>query len=125
MTTIVEVGIRLREERDRLGLKQDELAERLRVSRTSQSNYERGERAPDAEYLAACGRLGMDVAYVVTGVRGNPYAVPQGEPSATVLTLQEAALIDNYRHASEQGRRALEATGAALAKPDKAVSNGK
>lgn len=37
--------------------------------------------------------------------------------NATVLNAREAALIDNYRASTEDGKQALETTGAALAKP--------
>lgn len=115
----VEVGLRLRDERKRLRLLQEELAERLCVSTTSQSNYERGERSPDADYLAKAAKLGVDVQFVITGIRSTGYA---GGPieldgPATRLTADESHLVDNYRHASEEGRRALAATSAALAQP--------
>lgn len=69
MRAIVEFGTRLREERDRLGLNQDELAARLGISKTSQSNYERGNRSPDADYLVAFVAAGADPLYLLRGVR--------------------------------------------------------
>lgn len=48
------------------------------------------------------------------------YEAPEGS-TATVLTAREAALLANYRAATEDGRKALEATSAALAKPEKDV----
>ncbi len=39
------------------------------VSRTTQFNYESGERSPDADYLELAGKQGMDVHYVLTGRR--------------------------------------------------------
>lgn len=62
-------GTRLRQERDRLGLTQDELADRLGVSSGAQSNYERGNRSPDAEYLVAFVAAGADALFLLQGVR--------------------------------------------------------
>lgn len=68
--TPVSIGVRLREERERLGLNQEAFAKRTPAkTRQSQSNYEKGARAPDALYLAAAALIGADVLYVVTGER--------------------------------------------------------
>ena len=61
-----------------------------------------GDPATDAKIIADA--LASAMTYV-------------GSESTTVLTAREAALIDNYRAAAEEGKQALEATGAALAKP--------
>ncbi len=66
---MLKIGDRLREERVRLGFNQSELAAMAGVAKTSQFNYEKGERSPDAEYLAALAEKGLDVLYVVTGKR--------------------------------------------------------
>lgn len=65
------IGERLREERERTGLIQAAFAERAGVAKTTQFNYEKDERAPDALYLAAIAALGIDVLYILTGER-NP-----------------------------------------------------
>lgn len=67
MSTKEEMGDRLRTERSRLGLTQQQLAERCAVSKTTQHNYESGQRAPDAEYLHAAFAAGVDVLFVITG----------------------------------------------------------
>jgi len=67
-------GSRLREERARLGLNQDDLAAAGGVKRRAQINYEQDERSPDAEYLAGVAAVG--------GVEGtHPMRTP--EPSRT------------------------------------------
>lgn len=106
------VGHRLEEERGALGLTQEELAGRAGVSRAMWGKYVRGESVPGGEVLAALQELGADVAYVLTGKR-NPFAPKLHR--ATVLNTREERLLVNYHHASEAGRRALEATAAALA----------
>lgn len=63
------VGDRLRDERVRLNLKQEDLAQVGGVNRNTQGSYERGARHPDTAYLTAVAGLGVDIAYVVTGQR--------------------------------------------------------
>ncbi|WP_434771130.1 helix-turn-helix domain-containing protein [Pseudomonas entomophila] len=63
------IGDRLREERTRLGLNQTDFAAIPGVTKNSQLNYEKGERSPDATYLAAVAERGVDILYVVTGIR--------------------------------------------------------
>jgi len=66
MSTVFE---RLREERERLGLVQTDMAEIGGVKKQSQINYESGKRKPDSEYLAAVAERGVDITYVLTGHR--------------------------------------------------------
>lgn len=75
------VGSRLREERERLGISQDQLARQTGVHRRTQVNYELGRRPPRAEYIEACSRLGIDWTYVEHGVR----LVKQHEVAAMLL----------------------------------------
>ncbi len=62
-------GDRLKEERKRLGLNQTDFAAFAGVTTETQSNYERGSRKPDSEYLEAIAMHDVDVAYVLTGHR--------------------------------------------------------
>lgn len=80
---------RLVEERDRLGLKQNEFAEQIPVTARAQRNYEKGEREPDACYLAAVAKMGVDVLYLITGQR-----------SANALSEDERQLLALFRAAS-------------------------
>jgi transcriptional regulator with XRE-family HTH domain len=61
------IGGRLRLERERLGLSQEEFAKAGGVGRQSQVRFESGERSPDADYLAGIAKAGADVLYIVTG----------------------------------------------------------
>ena len=53
------IGDRLKEERSRLGFSQTDLAGVGGVGKTTQINYEKGERSPDAGYLAAVAGKGV------------------------------------------------------------------
>lgn len=81
---------RLKEERERLGFNQEAFGAIGGVKRLAQGNYEKGDRAPDLNYLAAVAKVGVDVLYVVTGAR-----------SQQSLTPTEQLFLEKYR-ASEQ-----------------------
>ena len=59
------------------------------ASKRVQINYEQGDSTPDASYLAAVSRVGVDVQYVVTGVRSS------------ALVGKEALLLEGYRKMDE------------------------
>lgn len=103
MQTDLGISQRLRDERDRLGFTQAGLAEKLGVSRNTQVNYERGERIPDATYLASFAALGADVMWVLTGMR--PLIAAEPAPS---YSRRERTLLDNYLACDEDGQRAIE-----------------
>lgn len=77
MPTPHSIGERLRAERLRLGMTQPQFAAAAGVSKTSQVNYEQGDRSPDAEYLLLVSRVGVDVTFVVTGQRASPEPDPE------------------------------------------------
>lgn len=62
-------GLRLKRERERLGLTQQQFAELVGISRMTQGNYESGKRNPDARYLSHVSSAGVDVLYLATGKR--------------------------------------------------------
>ncbi len=66
-----EFSERLREERKRLEMNQTEFAKAAGVHLNTQSRYEKGERAPDTAYLGAIAKVGVDMAFLLTGERGQ------------------------------------------------------
>jgi transcriptional regulator with XRE-family HTH domain len=66
---VEDIGKRLKEERERLGLTQAEFAKACGVGRTAQFNYEREERSPSSEYLDAAEALGADSLYIMSGTK--------------------------------------------------------
>lgn len=102
------VGARLKEERERLRFSQADFAALGGASKRAQIEWEKGGAMPNAEFLALAAKAGLDVLYVVTGQR-----VPQ---AANALSPDEAALVDNYQHADEEGRAAARRVLSSLAK---------
>lgn len=116
---------RLREERKRLGLNQTDFSAFAGVTTETQSNYERGSRKPDSEYLEAVAARGVDVGYLLTGTRTSVLAAaPTTQQSADAVmravTPEQAALLDNYEAADERGRAAARSVLDALAQPKRA-----
>ena len=67
----MSVGCRLVEERKRLGMSQAAFFTACGVSKAAQYNFESDVNLPGGAYLIAAAALGVDVSYVLTGVR-NP-----------------------------------------------------
>lgn len=63
----IEIGSRLREERERVGLSQTALANACGTSKRTVITWEQGSGTPAADILACMAHEGMDVGYVVTG----------------------------------------------------------
>ena len=111
---VAGIGARLKEERERLKLTQVELAALAGVTNVTQSRYEAGATAPNASYLAQFAFAGADILYVVTGTRA---VGPDPMNSRSVIvSAEEAALLDNYKHADDQGRDAARRVLSSLAK---------
>lgn len=77
-----DIGGRLKAERERLGLSQEQLAEVAGTNRMTPSRYEQGSHFPTLGFLAATESAGVDVGYVLTGKR-----------SIVSLGLDDAALL--------------------------------
>lgn len=97
-----EIGTRLRAERKRLGLSQNQLGAMGGVAANAQGKYESGERLPKADYLVAVAESGVDVLYVLT----NRYDHDAGHPS-TPLSPQDS-LLRNIEVAVQALRAAIE-----------------
>ncbi|MFU1906029.1 helix-turn-helix domain-containing protein [Bordetella avium] len=94
----LEIGQRLKEERERLGLSQQAFAELGGASKRSQVEWEKGAQVPNAEFLALVAERGADVAFIVTGRR-------------TISAQDLESDLDRYGKAWETLEMALEATG--------------
>jgi len=94
-----QVGERLREERERLGLNQTEFGALLGVSRGTQKNYEQGANSLDLRYVAALEDCGVDAAFVLTGRRSTPLG--------QVFSTEEEKLIKQYRSIAPGDQEAI------------------
>lgn len=87
------LGARLRQERQRLGFTQEDFAVTGGVKRGAQVAYEQDKRSPDGAYLQAMATLGVDVQFVVTGVR-----------SSQALSVEEEQVLMGFRNLDLMGK---------------------
>lgn len=78
---------RLKEERKRLSFSQTDFGTSCGVTKQAQIRYEKGVRSPDSDYLEQAHEIGVDVSYLVTGIRTQPVELPS----------DEVLLLDSYR----------------------------
>jgi transcriptional regulator with XRE-family HTH domain len=64
-----DIGLRLKEERKKLGKNQDDFAVLCGFSRRTQQNYEKGDSELDELYLFKASELGADIGYILDGVK--------------------------------------------------------
>lgn len=97
---------RLKEERERINLSQSLFGEIAQVVKQTVIQWEKGASAPNAIQLAALSEVGIDVMYIVTGV-----------PSSVNLAIspRQQALLDNYEHSDENGKKIIEGTASLAA----------
>lgn len=93
------IGLRLRAERERLGLTQRAFGDIGGVEPNAQGKYESGERTPRADYLAAVAACGVDALYVLSGVP-TPAALDDLRPG-------ENQLLDCYRRLQPADQQAV------------------
>ncbi len=102
----MRLGVRLKEERKRLALTQQALADLCGVSKRQQLNYESEAQMPGSGYLAEAALIGVDVNYVLTG------------NAAGRMDPLEAMLLASFRAASDEVKAVvIAALGAARPKP--------
>lgn len=77
---------RIKQERIRLGLTQQEIAEKCGVSREMWGRYERGLASPNCELLFSLLLLGIDVQYIISGL--NHQAISEKERLLLILFKQ-------------------------------------
>lgn len=86
------IGLRLRQERNRLKLSQSALGAIGGVETNAQGNYENGTRSPKADYLLRIAEAGVDLNYVMSGTRSSADELKM----AGVIDLEEKP--DVYPH---------------------------
>lgn len=91
-----DIGERLKEERIRLGYNQLDFAAIGGATKNSQLNWEQGKQAPNAEFLALVGAIGVDVRYVLLG-----------KLAENALPDDENGLLTDYRKLDRDNRARL------------------
>lgn len=92
------LGERLKHERNNRGVTQKELADIGGVSSKTQGKYERNETPPDTDYLNKVAESGVDVQYVITGVKAKP---------VTPLFDADGNTVDLGEHSTEEFAAAM------------------
>lgn len=100
------IGLRIESERKRLSLDIITFADKAGVHRNTQKKYESGDRSPDAEYLQRSAGIGVDVLYVLTGMRNSVIES---------IDQRQRALLDNYEHSDDAGKKIIEGTASLAA----------
>ncbi|MGL4675041.1 MAG: helix-turn-helix domain-containing protein [Wohlfahrtiimonas sp.] len=83
---------RLVEEREKKGLSAEAFGAIAGVRKATQYNYEKGERKPDIEYLANLSKVGVDVQYIITGVKFDNTLSPHEEELILALRASKPSL---------------------------------
>ncbi|ENU32428.1 helix-turn-helix domain-containing protein [Acinetobacter parvus] len=87
----MSIGLRLKEERERLGFTQPVFAGLAETTKKSQIDYEKDLTQPKAGYLSVIANVGADVQYIITGQR-----------SSNALPTDEVLILEKYRQASPE-----------------------
>lgn len=85
---------RLKEERGRLGLTQEAFGGLGGVSRAAQESYESGRRDVSSDYLASLAKAGVDVMYILTGVRTGTNSGKQAQDFQDYPEIGTALVLD-------------------------------
>lgn len=103
-----DIAVRFVEERARTGYSQADFARQLGVSRETLRRNETGESGFSAELLAKAAGFGVDVQYVLTGVRSQNVAAAEkaaapgvtvsGNGTANVVQFAQAGSTVNINH---------------------------
>lgn len=104
VAVICVIYLRLKQERERLGLTQPALADVAGAAKRTVVDWEKGVSSPTAVQLAALAVAGADVLYILTGARS------QAVPESATLSPRQRALLDNYDHTDAEGQRVIEST---------------
>lgn len=102
-------GKRLSEERKRLGLNQTDFGKLSGVTKTSQVNYESGERSPNVDYWQSIAAAGADVQYILTGVRsGNTSTESKDQTSSYAMDMERLILaIETVEEGLQKTKRTM------------------
>ncbi|MGV6393298.1 helix-turn-helix domain-containing protein [Pseudomonas caspiana] len=101
------IGIRLRQERVRVGLTQRELGLLGGVAANTQGFYEKDKRSPRADYLSRILSAGVDVVYVLTGTPVPPTGFSSGDGVLDPLDAVFDAYLTQSRTLARQSKQGV------------------
>jgi len=104
------MAVRLIEERSKRGYSQSGFARQLGVSHEGVRLYEMGQRGISAEFLAKAATLGLDVQYILTGVRSTNLAEVSPPKSPHLVGIKELSVSGALRPFRESARLVKEMT---------------
>ena len=100
ISTVEQFGFRLNLIKQRLGLTNETLAERVGVSRSTLQNYLSGKTAPDLNVLKALGNtLNIDLNYLILGIGDRMFIDPNLKKTPAD---QQAEFREQLRHDFEE-----------------------
>lgn len=105
------IGVRIKEERERLGMTQPQFAEAAGAAKRTLIEWEKGATSPTAVQLSALNTIGVDVMYILTGVR-SATAV-----NARPLSVEEEKHLDNLAHCTKEDQEAIKRMAFIAARP--------
>nr|WP_286171169.1 MULTISPECIES: helix-turn-helix transcriptional regulator [Pseudomonadota] len=100
-------GERVKNERKRLGLTQQEIANICGVHRVQWGRYERGEQGLDGEPLKKFGETGASISYILTGERSNVTPVGHIVSPNNDKVDDESELVNLFRSMNASQQRLL------------------
>lgn len=90
----IMIGFRLKEERERLGLTQQEISDKISISKRTFIDWEKGKTYPTALQLAALNAIGVDITYIVNG-----------QYSQAAIEPEEKVLLNAYRQLPDKSKK--------------------
>jgi transcriptional regulator with XRE-family HTH domain len=87
-------GTRLRKERERLCLSLTDFAAKVGVHRNTQTNYELGKREFDQAYVLAVQAVGVDIPYLLDGMRSEEVAAVETRSNLAAAVLHSLGYSD-------------------------------
>ncbi|WP_397448124.1 helix-turn-helix domain-containing protein [Pseudomonas sp. NA-150] len=105
-----KLGARLKAERRRLKLSQQEFGASGGVAANAQGNYEKGCRMPTSKYLIGIRTKGVDVLYVLTGERTAM--------SPEAFSAEDTVIFHHYRTLDVLDQKAIAQIAFSLSKSE-------
>ncbi|EFN7273607.1 helix-turn-helix domain-containing protein [Escherichia coli] len=104
------IGLRIKEERERLSLTQQGIADAIGVAKRTFIDWEKDRTSPTAVQLSALSQLGIDVLYIITGVRSQPVLTSQ-------MSSDKQKLMDAFDEMTPEQQRSFLEVGRFYTQP--------